>query len=342
MEDIYSGKSIWDDDAVDWIDKLMEQAEEEAKEMEERDFNRKKQEEIENQMEEEEEDEEIEDEFLFFDDDDEDYQSLSNTKSKNNKNYSFFSDDESIKRTIQKESGGNPNAVSSAGARGLMQIMPIALEDYNNINGTSYSMDDMFDPELNVEVGSWYKHKRIPEMLRHYNLPINEQTIDAAYNGGIGRVKNYYQKGISLPKETQNYSGLRQYGGFIPSGTLKKAQFNFTFKGATPSDLEIDKLIPKNDSATSLNNEGVNWENISNYVSKGVSAINNINDFVKERKNNILTGIENGIDNSISYLSNIQNANNLMEYEKRMNEKGMNENRYNSLKQTDNKQVAYI
>lgn len=329
MEDIYSGKSIWDDDAVDWIDKLMEQAEEEAKEMEERDFNRKKQEEIENQMGEEEEDEEIEDEFLFFDDDNEDYQSLSNTKSKNNKNYSFFSDDESIKRTIQKESGGNPNAVSSAGARGLMQIMPIALEDYNNINGTSYSMDDMFDPELNVEVGSWYKHKRIPEMLRHYNLPINEQTIDAAYNGGIGRVKNYYQKGISLPEETQNYSGLKQYGGFIPSGTLKKAQFDVTFKGATPSNLEIDKLIPKK--------EEINWENISNYVSKGVDVINNINDFVKERKNNILTGIENGIDNSISYLSNIQNANNLMEYEKRMNE-----NRYNSLRQTNNKQVAYI
>ncbi len=59
-----------------------------------------------------------------------------------------------------QESGGDPDAYSSSGAVGLMQIMPkdgIAA-DFNCINGPCFasrpSMDELFDPEFNLDFGS--------------------------------------------------------------------------------------------------------------------------------------------------------------------------------------------
>jgi hypothetical protein len=60
----------------------------------------------------------------------------------------------------RQESGFNPKAVSSAGARGVTQIMPGALKDYNRKNGTNYTHDDMFDPDKNTDVGMWYLSTR--------------------------------------------------------------------------------------------------------------------------------------------------------------------------------------
>ena len=61
-------------------------------------------------------------------------------------------DDRNFYRAIITiESSDNPNAVSSAGARGLMQIMPNTWTDM-----TTYSFDSAFDPEKNIEVGINY------------------------------------------------------------------------------------------------------------------------------------------------------------------------------------------
>lgn len=54
---------------------------------------------------------------------------------------------------IAHESAGNPDAVSGTGARGLMQITGVALKAVNRGLGTSYTRDDLFDPEVNVMVG---------------------------------------------------------------------------------------------------------------------------------------------------------------------------------------------
>jgi len=51
---------------------------------------------------------------------------------------------ELILAVIQAESGGTPGQVNpKSGASGLMQIMPIALKDYNQRNKTKLKMDDM-------------------------------------------------------------------------------------------------------------------------------------------------------------------------------------------------------
>lgn len=86
-----------------------------------------------------------------------------------------------IKCIIRVESDFNPEAVSPAGAMGLMQLMK-ETADY-------YYIKDPFNPEQNVDVG-----------IRHFKSLLNYFKNDiplslGAYHAGIGRVK----KRMSIP-----------------------------------------------------------------------------------------------------------------------------------------------
>jgi soluble lytic murein transglycosylase-like protein len=80
-----------------------------------------------------------------------------------------------VKCIVKTESDFNPNAVSPAGAMGLMQLMP-------EVSG-AYRLGNPFDPEQNVTAG-----------VRHFNVLMRSLGNDiplalAAYHAGIGRVR---------------------------------------------------------------------------------------------------------------------------------------------------------
>ena len=88
---------------------------------------------------------------------------------------------------VRAESNYNPQAISSKGAMGLMQLMPVLARQY--------SLDDPFHPEQNLEAGM--RH------LRHLLGRFDLSRALAAYNAGEGAVAKY--GGVPPYRETQEY-----------------------------------------------------------------------------------------------------------------------------------------
>jgi hypothetical protein len=102
------------------------------------------------------------------------------------------------------ESSNNPLAYNkSSQARGMYQITPICLKDYNRQNGTTLPVNALFKPVVARTVAEWVVVKRIPQLLRNYHLQVTETNILMAYNWGVG---NLVKKGAqNAPLETKNY-----------------------------------------------------------------------------------------------------------------------------------------
>jgi len=90
---------------------------------------------------------------------------------------------------VKAESNGNARAVSHAGARGLMQLMPKTASDHG--------VDDSFRPDENVRGGAEY----LDELLARYHD--NLALALAAYNAGPAAVDKYH--GIPPYHETRVY-----------------------------------------------------------------------------------------------------------------------------------------
>ncbi len=91
---------------------------------------------------------------------------------------------------IQAESAYNASAVSSAGAVGLMQLMPDTARRYGVI--------DRRDAEQNVDGGTRY----LKDLLAMFNS--NLKLAVAGYNAGEGAVMKYHNTVPPYP-ETRNY-----------------------------------------------------------------------------------------------------------------------------------------
>ena len=99
------------------------------------------------------------------------------------------------------ESGGRTTLngrpiTSSAGAMGLMQLMPDTYDDMRQRYGLGA---DPHDPHDNILAGTAY----LRQMYERYGYP----NLFGAYNAGPGRFDTYLKTGKQLPSETRAYVG---------------------------------------------------------------------------------------------------------------------------------------
>jgi soluble lytic murein transglycosylase len=106
---------------------------------------------------------------------------------------------------MRVESRYQPDAVSSKGARGLMQLMPdTGRWAAGRLGIEGYSDDLLFDPEINIRIGAWY----LRQLLNQFEG--NLAVALAAYNGGPSNVERWLSGG--------DWSGSINDLGQIPFG----------------------------------------------------------------------------------------------------------------------------
>lgn len=115
---------------------------------------------------------------------------------------------EYVRALVERESNGLPTARSGS-AIGLMQIVPVVLNDYNKRHGTTYGAEHLQDPRTNVAIGcellriiitSYRKnHPRVRTLQTEWSNPQFVELLTFGWNagfseaGGLGRVARYLE-----------------------------------------------------------------------------------------------------------------------------------------------------
>ncbi|STY80922.1 MULTISPECIES: lytic transglycosylase domain-containing protein [Moraxella] len=99
-----------------------------------------------------------------------------------------------LKAQIHQESAWNPNAVSSAGARGLTQFMPGTAREFNVQTGQS-------SQAVRSQIRGQVLYMNY--LLKMFNGDITQAL--QAYNWGQGNLREHLKGKKSMPKETRDY-----------------------------------------------------------------------------------------------------------------------------------------
>lgn len=95
-----------------------------------------------------------------------------------------------IAAVIQAESSFDSKAISPEGACGLMQLMPSTAAWAADMMGFNLSEGDLFEPRLNIEMGTWY----LSNLQQQFGD--NKAVVLAAYNGGRTNTARWLEEDI--------------------------------------------------------------------------------------------------------------------------------------------------
>lgn len=159
-----------------------------------------------------------------------------------------------VRGVMQQESGGRTHLngypiTSSAGAMGLMQVMPATFAELRARHGLD---PDPREPRTNIMAGAAYLRDMYDRYGPRYFL--------AAYNAGPARVDDHLRTGRPLPYETRAYNAVLMptlvqnavHASMPVSGGVQDLTGVETLRAAPPAPSRSDNQHPANPSSASV------------------------------------------------------------------------------------------
>ena len=133
-----------------------------------------------------------------------------------------------LKAMGKAESEFEPNAVSSAGAMGIMQLMPST--------AANLGVSNPYDPKQNIMGGAKY----LEQLLRTFSsYPNGVELAVAAYNAGPNAVK---RAGYKIPQNGETPAYVQKVMGYL-SGTGESGEG--TVSGTAPEGVSVSGVLLK-------------------------------------------------------------------------------------------------
>ncbi|MCA2977359.1 MAG: transglycosylase SLT domain-containing protein [Myxococcaceae bacterium] len=140
---------------------------------------------------------------------------------------------------MRRESGFRPDVVSSADARGLMQIIPpTARQIAQELRRPTPAPDELYSPELNVRLGIWY----LAALLERMGHPA---LCAASYNAGPSAVSRWTTQRGALPlDEFIEEIPFKETRGYVKQ-VLADAHLYRALYGGAPAPLALTLPTPR-------------------------------------------------------------------------------------------------
>jgi len=136
----------------------------------------------------------------------------------------FSVDEHLVWAVMRQESTFEPHIISSAGATGLMQLMPYTARSVASRLNLQYEIDSLYSPGYNIQLGVAY----LQEVLEQFDQ--NMVNAIASYNGGPHNVKKW----VRLNKDDSYDMFIEDIGFSETRHYVKKVLANYwTYKAIT-------------------------------------------------------------------------------------------------------------
>ena len=144
---------------------------------------------------------------------------------------------------MRKESGYDPNVASYADAIGLLQMIPATTRRVAGVLGLPFGDDMLYDPEYNVQVGSWYIGG-LAQKFGH-QIPI----AAGSFNCGPKPVRRWLERDGRRPMdewvELASYTPTREY---MKRVTEIYARYLYLYEGTVyEQPLEVNATVGRDD-----------------------------------------------------------------------------------------------
>jgi soluble lytic murein transglycosylase len=136
-----------------------------------------------------------------------------------------------VKAVIWRESNFNPSVVGTVGEIGLMQLRSMAASEWAQAEGRGALLQErLYDPETNIQVGTWYLGK----LLKRYQHADNAVPYALAdYNAGRTHVLRWMQgKGKTQSAEFLSQMDFRGTQQYIQAIMKRHAKYQPSFASA--------------------------------------------------------------------------------------------------------------